>query len=96
MEQPYEVKFKTSRFWVKAYDLPCIKQTVAFMGNSLEKFMDFDEATIFGIDKALCFRVYLDVSKPLWRGMRILMGKTPTWIKIKYVSSQISVIDMGR
>ncbi|KAJ8427022.1 hypothetical protein Cgig2_001045 [Carnegiea gigantea] len=74
MEVPSEVEFRTARFWVKAYDLPAKKQTIAFaqcLGNQLGTLVGCEVATMFGVDPSLCFRVDIDVTKPLCRGVNV-------------------------
>ena len=78
LEKPSEVSFTTTCFWVKAYDLPAEKQTIAcaqMLGNRLGSFVDCDKMTMMGVDKSLCFRVDIDINKPLRRGVRILVAK---------------------
>jgi len=88
LEQPSELTFSVARFWVKAYDVPGLRQTKAFaefLGSQIGSFVDCEEANLLGADKALCFRVDVDVSKPLRRGVNVLLGGKPKWIQIKYV-----------
>ncbi|KAJ8434339.1 hypothetical protein Cgig2_019966 [Carnegiea gigantea] len=91
LEKPSEVSFTTTHFWVKAYDLPSKKQTIAcaqLIGNKIGTFVDCDEMLMMGVDKSPCSRVDLDISKPLMRGVRLLVAKQPMWIKLGYVKLQ--------
>lgn len=68
LEVPYEMGFSMARFWFKTYDVPGKKQTTSFgriLASHIGKFVSYDDTTMFGIDKALCFRVDIDISKPL-------------------------------
>ncbi|KAJ8437316.1 hypothetical protein Cgig2_015047 [Carnegiea gigantea] len=68
LEIPSEVVFTTACFWVKAYDVPGKKQTTSFaraLASNVGALVSYDESTTLGIDKALCFRVDIDVTKPL-------------------------------
>ena len=88
LEQPSEVVFSTARFCVKAYDVPALKQTynfAKFLGSQLGVFVDCVEDAVGGIDKSLNFRVDIDVSKPLRRGIRTIVGGATIWIRLKYV-----------
>jgi len=88
LEKPSEVVFTTARFCVKAYDVPALKQTynfAKFLGSQLGVFVDCVEDALGGIDKSLNFRVDIDVSKPLWRGIRTSVGGATIWIRLKYV-----------
>ncbi|KAJ8452207.1 hypothetical protein Cgig2_006012 [Carnegiea gigantea] len=87
-EKPFGVSFTTTRFWVKASDLPAKKQTidcVQMIGNKIGSFVDCDETTMIGVDKSMSFQVDIDINKPFMRGVRILVAKQPMWIKIGYV-----------
>jgi len=88
LERPSDVQFSNARFWVKAYDLPGKKQTTSFAHLLASNFGDFvscDEATMFGVDKALCFRADIDISKPLHRGIRVTVAGKAMWIRFKFV-----------
>ena len=88
LEQPSEVVFNKDRFCVKAYDVPALKQTynfAKFLGTQIGDFVDCVEDNIGGIDKSLNFRVDVDVSKPMRRGIRTIVGEATMWIHLKYV-----------
>ncbi|KAJ8450416.1 hypothetical protein Cgig2_002101 [Carnegiea gigantea] len=88
LEVSSEVVFSTARFWVKAYDVPGKKQTVSFaqiLASHIGEFVGCYDATMFGIDKALCFRVDIDISNPLRRGIYIKVADRQIWIRFKYV-----------
>jgi len=80
-EIPSKVQFTTSRFLVKAYDLPANKQTIACaqcLDYKIRAFVGCDEPTMYGVDKSLCFRVDVDVTKPLRRGVMVKGTKSST------------------
>ncbi|KAJ8422345.1 hypothetical protein Cgig2_006315 [Carnegiea gigantea] len=84
LEQTLEIKFT----YVKAFDVPGIRQTkkfAEFLGSQIGTFVDCDDSMMLGADKSLCFRVDIDVERPLHRGVSVKMGGKPMWIKIKYV-----------
>ncbi|KAJ8421288.1 hypothetical protein Cgig2_006538 [Carnegiea gigantea] len=69
-----EVEFSTARFWAKAYNVPGKKQTTSFaqlLTSHIGEFVGCNDMTMLDIDKALCFRVDIDISKPL----RITQGE---------------------
>ena len=47
--------------------------------------VSFDDSTMMGIDKALCFKVDIDITKPLRRGINVMIAGKPIWIRFKYV-----------
>ena len=88
MEILSAVEFTTARFWVKAYDVPGKKQTTSFariLASNIGTLVDCDESTLYRIDKALCFRVDIDIHKPLRRGMYVQVAGKTLWIRFKYV-----------
>ncbi|KAJ8446848.1 hypothetical protein Cgig2_016158 [Carnegiea gigantea] len=88
LEVPVEVEFSTACFWVKAYDVPDKKQTISFariLASHIGEFVSYDDATVFGIDKVLCFRVDIDISNPSRRGIYIKVDDRQMWIRFKYV-----------
>ncbi|KAJ8443328.1 hypothetical protein Cgig2_015809 [Carnegiea gigantea] len=87
-EQLSEVKFETARFWVKAYDVSAMQQTYAFacfLTSKVRSFVSCKEATMYGVDKSLCFTVDIDISKPLKRGQKVMVGGKPMLVDFRYV-----------
>jgi len=88
LEVPSLVEFLKARFWFKAYDVPGKKHTVSFarlLASNIGEFISWNEATMLEIDKALCFRVDINISKPLGRGVYIKIVGNQLWIKFRYV-----------
>ncbi|KAJ8423958.1 hypothetical protein Cgig2_007562 [Carnegiea gigantea] len=88
LEVPSKVEFRIAYFWVKAYDVLGKKQTTSFaqvLASNIGTFVSCDEATMFGVDKALCFWVDINISKPLRRGIYIKIADKQLWIRFKYV-----------
>ncbi|KAL2938973.1 hypothetical protein RDABS01_022422 [Bienertia sinuspersici] len=86
-EQPAEMSFNMARFWVKVYQVPVDrrKKSMAMaIANRIGTFVEFDSSDSFGYRKFMRFRVDLDISKPLMRGMKILVGGTQKWVDFKY------------
>ncbi|KAJ8446595.1 hypothetical protein Cgig2_019748 [Carnegiea gigantea] len=76
-------KFVLEWTWVKAYDVPAVRQTSAFAKFSVAKVGDFvschKEEDMLGADKALCFRV--DVKE----GVTMKVDGKSIWIRFKYL-----------
>jgi len=69
-EQIADIKFDSARFWVKAYNVPAKQQTHAFgyfLASKVGTFVACDEETMYGVDKALCFRTDIAIDRPLKR-----------------------------
>ncbi|KAJ8448472.1 hypothetical protein Cgig2_012116 [Carnegiea gigantea] len=88
METPSNIEFTTAQFWVKVYDVPGKKQTTSFthlLALNIGEVVSCEEATLFGVEKALCFRVDIDINKPLRRGIHVQVTGKLLWICFKYV-----------
>ncbi|KAL2895154.1 hypothetical protein RDABS01_011063 [Bienertia sinuspersici] len=86
-EQPAKMSFNMARFWVKVYQVPVDrrKKSMAMaIANRIGTFVEFDSSNPFGYRKFMRFRVDLDISKPLMRGMKILVGGAQKWVDFKY------------
>ncbi|KAJ8444167.1 hypothetical protein Cgig2_030987 [Carnegiea gigantea] len=55
------------------------------LASHIGELVSYDDATMFGIAKALCFRVNINISKPLRRGIYIKAADKQIWIKFKCV-----------
>jgi len=72
LEQPPKNQFHTACFWVKAYDIPIKKQTIAcaqFLSSKIGKLVGCDEATMYGV------KVDIDIITPLIQSLRILVDR---------------------
>ncbi|KAJ8432810.1 hypothetical protein Cgig2_026140 [Carnegiea gigantea] len=77
------------QFQLVAYDVLGARQTktfAQFLGSRIGSFVDRDETFMLGVDRSLCFRVDIDVEKPLHRGVQVLMEGRQLWIPIKFVN----------
>ena len=99
-EQPSEVQFTHARFWVKAIDVLPIKQTASFakvLGDNLGQFVSCDDSSLFcATDKSVNFLVEIDITKPLRRGMRVMVKGRPIWISFRYVKLPEFCYSCGR
>ncbi|KAJ8428090.1 hypothetical protein Cgig2_024802 [Carnegiea gigantea] len=53
--------------------------------SELGTFVGCEVVTMFGVDQSLCFKVDIDVTKPLRRVVNVKGAKGLVWVKIKYV-----------
>lgn len=87
-EQPSEVNFTHSPFWVRLLDVPFGKQNVNFastIGERLGGFLEFDDSDPVGWEVFTRVKVNLDIEKPLPRGIKVRVGKNCTkWVGFKY------------
>ena len=80
LEIPSEVVFTTAHFWVKAYNVPGKKQISLFakvLASNIGELVSCEDSTMKGIDKALCFRVDIDITKPLRWGVHVMIAGKP-------------------
>ena len=54
-----------------------MKAFAEFLGAQIGTFVGCEDNNIFGADKLLCFRVDIDVSKPLRRGIHVMIAGKP-------------------
>lgn len=88
MEQLSDIAFDHASFWVKAYNVPAVRQTWAFAkfpGDKVGAFVKYNEDAMMGMDKTLCFRAEIDLSKSLRRGVMVKVDGKAIWIKFKYL-----------
>ncbi|KAL2894912.1 hypothetical protein RDABS01_010821 [Bienertia sinuspersici] len=86
-EQPAEMSFNMARFWVKVYQLPVDrrkKPMAMAIANRMGMFVEFDSSDPFGYRRFMRYRVDLDISKQLMKGMKIQVGKVQKWVDFKY------------
>ncbi|KAL2896762.1 Cellular nucleic acid-binding protein [Bienertia sinuspersici] len=86
-EQPAETVFDRVQFWIKANQLPMDKRRksmVMAMANKMGSFVDFDTSDPFGYKKYTRFRVEIDPSKPILRGMKVLVANVHKWVEFRY------------
>ncbi|KAJ8438682.1 hypothetical protein Cgig2_011865 [Carnegiea gigantea] len=77
MEILSNVEFQMTRFWVEAYNVPWKKQTVFYaklLASNIEELVSCDKAMMMEVDKVLCFREDIDTSRPLRRGINMMVA----------------------
>lgn len=87
-EQPSEVKFSNSPFWVRLMDVPFGKRNASFasiIGEKLGGFIKFDDSDPVGWEMFMRVKINLDIGKPLPRGIKVRVGQDSTkWVGFKY------------
>jgi len=81
-------RFDKTGFWVKAYDVPVLRQTrgfAQFMGGKVGHFLYCDEVELLKTWKTLCFRAEVDVLKVLRRGVMVKIDGKTLWMKFRYL-----------
>uniref|UniRef100_A0A803MZD8 DUF4283 domain-containing protein n=1 Tax=Chenopodium quinoa TaxID=63459 RepID=A0A803MZD8_CHEQI len=69
-DQPFEVSFQFSPFWVRALDVPFSRHNPRFAKEIVDSFgglVEFDDTDPLGWEKYMCVNVMIDVEKPLRR-----------------------------
>jgi len=87
-EQLSDIEFYHAQFWVKAYDIPAMRQTLSFarvLGDKIGSFLGCEMEDMNGADRSLCFRVNVDIRKPLRRGISVKINEKSLWIYFKYI-----------
>lgn len=96
-EQPSKVQISEAIFWVRVYDAPtCCMTTPAAraMANKMGTLVEVDPSqNLFG--KFIRFKVKIDISRPLKRGLSVLVGGELLWLAIKYESLPIYCFNCG-
>ena len=64
------------------------KAFAEFLESQICTFVDCEDDSVFGVDKLLCFRVNMNVSKPLRERLSVMMEEKPKWIRITLFQSR--------
>lgn len=87
-EQPSEVIFKKTPFWIRLCDVPFGKRNVSFaheIGERLGGFIEFNNSDPLGWEEFMCIKVMLEIDKPLRRGFKVVNRNDETkWVGIQY------------
>ncbi|KAK6126675.1 hypothetical protein DH2020_039583 [Rehmannia glutinosa] len=86
--QPSAMKFETTPFRVRIYDLPRIGRepnVIRSIGNKVGEVVEIDNTTLEGFDRSVRIKVMVNVTKPLKRGIKIKTDDgNSMWIPIMY------------
>lgn len=85
-EQPSSISINEAHLWVRIYDAPtsCMAKAYArAMAKKLGKLVDFDPNHDF-FGKYIRIKVKIDITKPLKRGLLVVVGGVKMWLPIKY------------
>lgn len=87
-EQPSAIKFDSTPFWIRIYDMPLIartERTIRLICERLGKVIEIDNSTMEGFSRSVRIRVLLNLNKPLRRGAKIAIPNAEhLWISFKY------------
>lgn len=87
-EQPSEVVFTNTPFWVQLEDVPFNRRnmSVAYeVGEYMGGFLKYDDSDPLGWEAEMRIKVMLEIDKPLRRGVKISTGRTTSkWVGVKY------------
>lgn len=86
-EQPSEVTFNQSPFWLCLADVPFGKRNASFayeVGEDLGGFIEFDDSDPLGWEEFMRIKVMIDITKPLRRVIKVATGTAFKWVGIKY------------
>lgn len=87
-EQPSDVTFARSPFWVHLLDVPFGKRNPSFaydIGEDLGGFLEYDDSDPLGWEEYMRIKISLDIEKPLRRGCTIANGRDSSlWIGLKH------------
>lgn len=96
-EQPSTLQILEAQLWVRVYDAPvsCMNPNVASaLAKKLGALVTLDQSLdLFG--KFLRMKINVDISKPLKRGMSVLVGGVKLWLPIKYEGLPIFCYNCG-
>ncbi|KAL8499846.1 hypothetical protein ACS0TY_019733 [Phlomoides rotata] len=86
-EQPSGVTITRSSFWARVYDLPIMCHTEATLISIAKRIGEldiFEPPDGLNLGYYLRFKVSIDITKPLMRGLLIKIKGDALWIPIKY------------
>ncbi|KAL8481739.1 hypothetical protein ACS0TY_028039 [Phlomoides rotata] len=88
-EQPSSVTVSKGSFWARAFDIPIMCQTEATLisiAHQLRELKVFEPPDGFNLSSYLWFKVAVDITKPLLRGLKLRFNGDALWVPIKYES----------
>ncbi|KAL8466365.1 hypothetical protein ACS0TY_035461 [Phlomoides rotata] len=88
-EQPSTVTVSKGSFWVRAHDIPIMCQTEAALisiAHWVGEFEVFEPPDGSNVSSYLRFKVSMDITKPLLRGMTLRFNGDDIWVPISYES----------
>ncbi|KAL8511264.1 hypothetical protein ACS0TY_017900 [Phlomoides rotata] len=87
-EQPSQVRFKMTNYWMGLYDLPPATRSinnVRTIAGRCGTFKEVDSTTLDGFPRSIRLKVEIEITKPLKKGLRIVIpGHEHVWTPIKY------------
>ncbi|KAK1396321.1 hypothetical protein POM88_006184 [Heracleum sosnowskyi] len=93
-EQPSEITFTTTPFWIRLLYVPFGKRNYSFahdIGVVLGGFLKYDDSGPIEWEEFMRINVLLEIDKPLPRGIEIKLSPTLTkWFGFKYERQQVA------
>lgn len=87
-QQPSEVNFSKSPFWVHLLDVPFAlrdQQSTNLLGQALGGILEIDDDDPLHLDPMVRIKITLDITRPLRRGLRVeLPNGDQKWLRIQY------------
>lgn len=88
-EQPSSIVVNCASFWTRAYDLPIdcqSEKSIISLAQRIGKLEAYDPPIAHNFGNYVRFKVEIDISKPLLKGLKIRFGGEVLWIPLKYES----------
>lgn len=85
-EQPSKIQISEAQLWVRVYDAPVDYMTATYakaMAKKLGALVAFDPSLDF-FGKYIRMKVEMNISKPLKRGLAVVVGGEQLWLPLKY------------
>ncbi|KAL8473873.1 hypothetical protein ACS0TY_030652 [Phlomoides rotata] len=89
IEQPSTIQITSVSFWIRAYDIPPLCHTemvLKQLAGRVGILEGYDKASDIGVLCYMRFKVAIDLSKPLLKGVTVKLGGEQLWIPFKYES----------
>lgn len=76
-------------FWIQAYDLPLVSHTeeaLLSIASKIGELEGYEKCSALVSNNFLRFRVAIEISQPLRRGISVRLGGDRLWVPLKYES----------
>ncbi|KAL8498475.1 hypothetical protein ACS0TY_021705 [Phlomoides rotata] len=98
LEQPSMISLLHASMWIRVYDVPLAlhsEDVIRMLANKLGILECFELPSVQEPEAFLRFKVSLNATKPLMRGLSIKFGGDPVWVPFKYESLPIFCYNCG-
>lgn len=86
-EQPSRVHISGASFWMRAHDLPLVCRSVAMiklLAGKVGVLEAYESPANLNCSEFLRFKVHIDVTQPLRRGIHVKLGENTMWVPFTY------------